>query len=309
MFVVVAVCALLQGHTALAAPTSSVGAREGADARSGPRPAGLPHPVRLAASTDEALQQGAQKARDRFLEGDFQGAVAAADALQKLFEQGPAFRADDAAWMAFADSRLTRALALRRLGKEEAADDELLALAVVRPTYAPDASFAPPKVVSRFQELREQLLNGPTVAVTVEITGAGALFLDGRAMPAGVLDVLPGTHWFGVDGKGQRLAVNQPRELRLQGTTTTATIDDGPDPQGPDPKGPDVVVPPVDPPLVVAEDGPPWLLIGLGTAGAVAVVAAVVGVAVIVSQPPAAINPGGTTVKVDASKLDPRDGG
>jgi hypothetical protein len=258
------------------------------------------------ATDDDALKQGAQKARDRFLEGDFQGAVNTVDALQKTFEQGAAFRADDAGWNAWADSRLTRALALRRLGKEEVADDELRALAVVRPTYAPDASFAPPKVVSRFQELREQLLNGPTVAVTVEVVSSGSgrggtMVLDGRPMPAGVLDVLPGTHWFGVDGVGQRIAVDKPRDVKLQGPASTSTtlIDDGPD----------VVTDPVidPPPAPVAEDGPPWLLIGVGSAAAVAAVVAVV--VVVATLPEAAANPGGTTFRVDASALDPPDGG
>ncbi|MDP2345366.1 MAG: hypothetical protein Q8O67_30760 [Deltaproteobacteria bacterium] len=294
MFVVVAVCALL-GHLA-------------------PPLAGHPHPgpaipvsgtVRVAAlATDEVLKQAAQKARDRFLEGDFQGAIAAVDALHKTFEAGPAFRADDAGWNAWADSRLTRALALRRLGKEDAADDELRALAVVRPTFAPDASFAPPKVVTRFQELREQLLSGPTVAVTVEVAPAGGVMvLDGRPMPPGVLDVLPGTHWFGVDGVGQRVAIDKPRDLKLKGPSTTTTntnIDDGP--------GPDVVIPPViDPPPIVAEDGPPWLWIGVG-AGAAALTAVVVAVVVVAGLPPPVANPGGTTFKIDASALDDKDG-
>ncbi len=291
MFVVVAVCALLSAH-----PLVSSGSRASATPSRSQRLA--------VAGLSEEL--GAQKARDRFLEGDFPGAVAAVDALSNAFEQGPAFLDDEGAWRAWADSRLTRALALRRLGKDEAADDELRALAVVRPTYVPDASFAPPKVVSRFQELREQLLNGPTVAVTVVVTGPGVLVLDGRPMPPGVLDVLPGTHWFGVDGRGQRVAVDKARELRLQGPApTTGKLDDGPDlPPKVDPPPP---TPPVDPAAVVVEDGPPWLLVGLGTGAALAAVIVVV-VVVVAGQPPPAPNPGGTTLEVDASALDPPDG-
>ena len=305
MFVVVAVCALLQGQFAAAA-LPGVSRTAGAPAT----PAARLAVVRA----EEAWKASAQKARDRFLEGDFQGAVAAVDALQKTFEEsGAAFRADDAAWSAWADSRLTRALALRRLGKEQAADDELRALAVVRPTFAPDASFAPPKVLSRFHELREQLLGGPTIAVTVEITpSSGTLVLDGRPVPEGVLDVLPGTHWFGLDGTGQRLAIDKPRDLRLQAPTPPpGKLDDGPDQPGDKPDQPgdkpaDVVDKPVDPPPTVSEDGPPWLWLGLAGAGA-AVVAAVVVAVVVAAQPPGVLNPGGTTAVVDASRLDPRD--
>ena len=242
-----------------------------------------------------ALKAFAETARAAFLEGDFKGAVAAADALKVAFEQGAAWRADDVGWAAFADSRLTRALALRRLGKEQEADDELRALAVIRPTLTPDKSFVPPKVVARFDELREGLLNGPTEPLTVVIKGTGTLTLDGRVVPRGVLDVLPGPHWLGVDGKGRRVDVVGPMDVTLDGATDSGkgenpvrSIDD----------------PVVTPPAGTDEDGPPWVVIGVVT-GVVVVAAVVTGVVLVIANPPAK-NPGGTTLNVDASKLDPK---
>ncbi len=242
------------------------------------------------------LHQGAAEARARFLEGDFAGALAATDAVALAFEQGPAWRDDDASWTAWADSRVTRALALRRLAREPEADEVLRALAVVRPTWSPDKSFVPPKVVARFEELRESLLAGPTVPLTVEVKGprsaeGGGLVLDGRPAPnvgerGGVLDVLPGPHWVGVGGAGKKVNVTAPMDLTL--TTPSASSASG--------AGDEVVQPGGG--GVDEDQGPPWLVIGLGVAGVVVVAAVVAGVVA------ASAGGGATAVEVDASQLD-----
>jgi len=251
-----------------------------------------------------SLKEDAARARSRFLEGDFAGAVAAADKVDAAFRGGAAWRVDDAGWAAWADSRVSRALALRRLGNEAEAEDQLRALAVVRPTWGLDKSFVPPKVAARFEELREELLAGPTETLTVTIRGKGTLVLDGRVVDPGVLDVLPGRHFLGLDGKGSVVDVLAPVSTTLGNGSldgdgkVDGTVDgkvDGKvddkleDKLGKDPGG--------------AEDGPPWLLIGVGVAAAVVVAGVVTGVVVVASQPQVP-NPGGTTLRVDASRLD-----
>lgn len=325
VFVVVAL------YTVLQLPLFASGASSPGTAMASVRANSQPG-TRLSSNGDSAdtlaLQRGAQQARELFLQGDFNGAVVAVDAVQALFEQGAAFRADDGAWAAWADSALTRALALRRLGKEEAADDELRSLAVVRPTFAPDASFAPPKVVSRFEALREQLLHGPTVAVTVDVSGSGSFFLDGRSMAAGVLDVLPGIHWFGSAGTGQRLNIDKAQDIHMSSSQNSANNTSNSTGDNREFKS-DVNLGmkgthhsikhtdetaatragghAQDSPDVAAEDGLPWLWIGVGSA-ALAAATAVVVISVALAQP-AVANPGGTTIKVDISLLDPPDGG
>ena len=243
------------------------------------------------------LPEGAANARARFNEGDFAGALAAADAVDASFRAGPAFSTDETAWMAWADAHITRALALHRLGRDADADVALLDVAAVRPSYAPDRSFVPPKVVARFEELRDGLIGGATAALTIVVDGGGGLVLDGRARGPGTIDVVPGTHFVGVSGGaapcGEAVVVTGARTVKLAGVPgapIVAAVDD---------HGAGNAA------SVAADDGPPWLWIGIGT-GAVAVAAtAAVVVAVVAGRGEAPGNAGGITVAVDTSRLDP----
>ncbi|HEY1100223.1 MAG TPA: hypothetical protein VGF99_14900, partial [Myxococcota bacterium] len=222
----------------------------------------------------------AAAARARYLEGEFALAVAAADAVDAAFIAGPAFTNDAAAYNAWADAQATKAMAMTRMG--ENADAVWQAIAVVRPTWTPDKNFMPPKHVTRYQALRDGLLAGATIAVVVEHNGKSPVYFDGRAVTAGnTLDVMPGRHFVGRESGGKVVVVDAPLTIQL------------------DPKAP-VVEPP---PAIVEEDGPPWVLIGVG-AGIVVAAGAVVTVVLLMQDRDVPTNPGGTTVSVDASGLN-----
>jgi hypothetical protein len=255
-------------------------------------------PSTSAAQRGGQIPEGAATARARYNEGDFAGALAAADAVDVEFRSGAAFTPDETAWMSWADARITRALALRRLGRDADADASLLDVAAVRPSYAPDKGFVPPRAVARFEELRDGLIGGATAAVTIVVEGGGGILLDGRPRGPGTVDVLPGPHFIGVSGgktpRGEVIIVTGPRTVKLAGVAgapVVASIDD---------HGAGAVNP-----GAAAEDGPPWLWIGVGGGALAVATAAVVVFAVVTTgdEPPG--NPGGVTVAVDTSKLDP----
>jgi hypothetical protein len=247
----------------------------------------------------DSLPEGAAAARARYNEGDFAGALAAADAVDVEFRAGAAFATLEAAWSVWADARMTRALALRRLGRDGDADATLLDLAAVRPSYAPDKGFVPPRVVARFEELRDGLIAGPTSALTVVVDGAGDVVLDGRVRGPGTIDVLPGTHFLAVaprDGTaphGELVVVDgSPRIVRLA-TGAAPVVDVAAVASG----SGNAAEPAVN-------DGPPWLWVGLGF-GAVAIAASAIAVgAVVQGRGEPVTNPGGITVAVDSSRLD-----
>lgn len=245
----------------------------------------------LAPAAPGTLRQGAADARARFLEGDFAGAVVAADAAADVFEEGTAFVVDEGGWAVWADAMVTKALALRRMGKEAESDAALRAIMAVRPAWKADRSFVPPKTMARLEELKNEALQRPPVPLTALVRGKGPLLLDGRRVTPGVLDVIPGVHYLGVAGRGKKIDVQRPVEVVLDADDAV----DGADP------GDGVVrsIDDPDPAPVVEGDGPPWALIGVGVG---VVVLAGVGVAVGLALAPP--NPGGTTISVDASLLD-----
>ena len=232
---------------------------------------------------------GAAASRARYLEGEFVLAVAVADGVAAAFAEGPAYSTNGAGWNAWADAQATKACALARLGRDVEADAVWRALAVVRPTWVPDKGFVPPRHVARHQALRDALLGGRTVAVTIAAGGRGEAVFDGRTVvPGSTVDVIPGSHWLGRAGDGRVVVIDAPVTLRADGGA--------------------VVAAPVEPApaVVVAEDGPPWLAIGIGTALVVVAGGVVVGTVIALNQQgERASNPGGTTVSVDASALNP----
>jgi len=267
----------------------------GAPASTAVSAAGMPPDDRVG-----PLAEAAAAARARYNEGDFDGALASADVVDATFRGAAAFAADEPAWLVWCDARMTRAMSLRRLGRDADADATLLDLVAVRPSYAPDKGFVPPKVVARFEELRDGLIAGPTRPLTIVIDGGGGVVLDGRARDPGTVDVLPGTHFVGVSGggapRGEIVSVTEARTVRLAGVAgapVVAAVDDRP--AGGDGSADAAAV----------DAGPPWLWLGVG-AGALAAVATAVVVAVVVQgrEDPAG-NPGGVTVAVDMSRLDP----
>ena len=250
-----------------------------------------PSPKPSAAGTAEVavdaidLVAGAKQARERYLEGDFAGAVAVAERVHAAFESNAAYTTDVGDWNAWADAQATRAVALGKLGKEADSDAVWSALAVVRPTYMPDKGFVPPRHVARFQALRDALLADATIAVTIDPAAKNELLFDGRPVVPGVtLDVIAGHHWLGSGGAGRGIDVSSAMVARLRDVEV-------------EPAAAPVVAPPVD-------DGPPWLAIGVGTGLVVVAAGVVVGVVLATQQTPDAANPGGTTVVVDASLLN-----
>jgi hypothetical protein len=257
------------------------------------------------------LAEGAAQARFRYLEGDFDGAIAAADAVDAAFLgataagctpashpegcplDGLAFSDVGAAWDAWSDAQATRGLALQRQQDDAAMDATFRALLTVRPAWMPDRGFVPPKQLQRFESLRQALLSTPMVPLTLTVEGPGDPVLDGRVVARGApIDVIPGRHFVGVGGVGRAVVVAGPTTLAL-GTP------------GPAMGGGSTT--PTPPPGGTVEDGPPWGLIAGGAVGLVVVGAVVVGALVVLNQPEPAENPGGTTVFVDASKLNPVD--
>jgi hypothetical protein len=247
------------------------------------------------------LADGAARARARYLEGDFDGAIAAAAEVEDAFvgavvegcdgadcaRRGPAFVADARAWDAWADAQATRALAAQRLGDLATMDAVFRGIVAARPAWQPDRGFVPPKQLQRFEELRQTLLSTAMAPLTVQVEGAGEVLVDGRVVPRSApVDVIRGRHFVGVGGRGRVVVVDRPVTIALAGAATPArTLQD----------------PPAAP---VAEDGPPWGFIIGGAVGVVVVTGVVVGVAVALNQPEPAKNPGGVTVLVDASRLN-----
>ena len=232
-------------------------------------------------------------ARARYLEGDFAAALAAADAADAAFRAGPAFSDDAGAWSAWADARITRGLALRRLGRDDEADDTFRALIAVRRSYVPDKDFVPPKVVARFEDLRGEVLGAPTVPLTLQTAGATAVILDGRPVAGGTIDLPPGTHFVGAAGaqppRGEVVVLDAPRTVRLGPASAGAPAD-----------GPRLPAAEGD----VDDDGPSWVWAGVAAGAAAAVVGAVVVAAVVLADDGRAANPGGVNVDVDTSRLD-----
>jgi hypothetical protein len=244
-----------------------------------------PAPGATAGAVDAIdLVAGAKQARERYLEGDFAGAVAVAERVHAAFESHAAYTTDGGDWNAWADAQATRAVALGKLSQDADSDAVWSALAVVRPTYMPDKGFVPPRHVARFQALRDALLKDATIAVTIDPAAKNELLFDGRPVVPGVtLDVIAGHHWLGSGGAGRAIDVSSTMVARLREVEAEPA--------------PAVVAPPVD-------DGPPWLAIGVGTGLVVVAAGVVVGVVLATQQAPAAANPGGTTVVVDASLLN-----
>ncbi len=240
----------------------------------------------LVAAAPEGLLAAAANARARYLEGEFSLAVSAAEEADALFVEGAAFSTDGAAWNAWADAQATRAVALARMGDGTGADVVWQGIAVVRPTWSPDKDFVSPKHVARHKALRDGVLSGSTFPVTLEAGGNSEYVFDGRTVvPGSTLDVIPGRHFIGRGGEGRVVIVDAPITLRI---------------------GPAVVAaPPVESTITVDDEGPPWLLIGVGAA-IVVVTGAVVATVLIVqtTAEPAPTNPGGTSIFVDASTLN-----
>lgn len=253
-------------------------------------PSAVPSPTPSAAANSAAtadaidLVAGAKQARERYLEGDFAGAVEVAERVHAAFERNAAYTTDVGDWNAWADAQATRAVALGKLGNEADSDAVWSALAVVRPTYMPDKGFVPPRHVARFQALRDALLKDATIAVTIDPAAKNELLFDGRPVVPGVtLDVIAGHHWLGSSGVGRAIDVQAPMVARVR------DVEEAP------------AVPVASP---VLDDGPPWLAIGVGTGLVVVAAGVVVGVVLATQQAPDAANPGGTTVVVDASLLN-----
>jgi hypothetical protein len=264
-----------------------------------------PSPTLAAADVDAALlarlADGAARARARYLEGDFDGAIAAAADVEDAFvgasvagcagpdcvRDGAAFGTDARAWDAWADAQATRALAAQRLGDAAGMDAIFRGIVAARPTWQLDRGFVPPREQQRFEELRLGLLSTAMAPLTVRVDGIGEVLLDGRVVPRDApIDVIPGRHFVGVAGRGRVVVVEQAATVALVGPPAPArTL--------------------ADPPAaVVPDDGPPWGLIVGGAVGVVVVTGVVVGVAVALNQPEAPSNPGGVTVVVDASRLN-----
>ncbi len=274
-------------------------------------PAGVPSPAMA------ALADGAAVARARYLEGDFAGAARAADDVDKVFigacadgdtaegcaaglAAGPAFFADGAAWDAWADAQATKALALYRQGDDVGGDAVFASVIITRPVWMPDRGFVPPKPLARFDALRDRLLAGKTVPVTLRQEGDGDAVIDGRLVTTGSpIDVLPGNHYVGVVGLGRVVEVSAAMDLavgrRRAGTSpssTTTVSDSGGDTIGSEPVE-----------SVVEEDGAPWGIIAAVTVGVVVVAGGGIAAVLLLQQPEASPNPGGTTVSFDASIL------
>lgn len=234
------------------------------------------------------LEAGAEGVRALYLEGSFDAAVEAADVLHQRFLADAAFSTERAAWDAWANAMVTKAMALSRLDRAADADAAMRQVAIARPTWAPDKAFVPPRQQARFDEIRDGLLAGATIPITFTVAAGveAQPVLDGRAIPAGVsVDVLPGPHFVGAAGVGRVVEVTGP-----------ATIPVGPEPVAD-------TTPPAD--SITEEDGP-WLWVGLGVGAVVVVAGATAGVVYALSQGEAAPNPGGTTISLDASRFRQR---
>jgi hypothetical protein len=134
----------------------------------------------------------------------FQGAAEAIAA----FEQGPAYSDDPDAWSLFKDICALRALAALKLKKKKDAEDALRFLLVVQPKYAPNKSRAPPELLARLDEVKDELRSFPPAALAVKSKPAGAqVIVDGKPRgktPVLVDDLTPGVHYVAMESNAGR---------------------------------------------------------------------------------------------------------
>lgn len=155
----------------------------------------------------EQLRRLLDDARGRYLEGNFDGAIAQSEKAVERFEQGAAFEAESAAWDVWCELMLVRALALNKSGRSRDADRVLGALAAVRPDYVPDPGLAPPKFASRYQKILGGLQK-KTHSLKVTTRPAGATVLvDGVEVgvtPHTATGLLAGRHFVSLRLGGER---------------------------------------------------------------------------------------------------------
>jgi hypothetical protein len=158
--------------------------------------------------TNNILAELVAAARNKTLEGDFAIAVQKADEAIKRFEGADAFRVG-AAWRGYGDALVVKAVSLRRLGQEAAADASLKRLASIMPAAIPDPDLTPPKIMQRHQQLLEELRAGPRVEIEVQSDPLGAdVVVDGESRgqtPIVVRGLLPGAHFVGLSYEGTRV--------------------------------------------------------------------------------------------------------
>ncbi len=151
------------------------------------------------------LTAAVTEALGRYQDGDFLHASERADDAISTFEKQLAYRVRGEVkdpsdpWALYSQALVVKALATRKLGKDERADDALRQLACTQPDRVPDPSYAPPKTVARHQELLDALrAAAATSALRVTSTTPGAtVTIDGSARGVTPLTValLPGTHF------------------------------------------------------------------------------------------------------------------
>jgi hypothetical protein len=161
----------------------------------------------LERSTAEA-RAALEDAKAAYAEEDWGRAVQATrDALQ-AFERGPAFTADEDAWLLYRDILSLRAVVLLELRRKREAEDALRALLIVMPRYAPRRDRAPAELLRRLEDVKDEIRSLPPVSLEIRSKPAGGeVTLDGRRRgraPLLVEELVPGVHYLAVEGDGGR---------------------------------------------------------------------------------------------------------
>jgi hypothetical protein len=169
--------------------------------------------------TSNASEEGAQKSLQKaqqalddaataFSDGEFGDAFKGAATAIEEFDKGPAFSDDPQAWSLFKDICALRALAALKLKKKKDAEDALRWLLTIQPKYSPNKSRAPPELLERVEEIKDELRSLPPASLELKSKPSGAqVIIDGKRRgktPLVVEDLTPGTHYVAMESSDGR---------------------------------------------------------------------------------------------------------
>jgi hypothetical protein len=148
-----------------------------------------------------------EDAKARYLEGDFDSALAAVEDAEARFMKELAATDDQESWAAYHSLLFIQALALDRKGRSDAARKTLAHLAAIAPGIEPDSSLVPPDMARRFSEVVAGTKKRRAGALSVKSSLPGAeVFVDGRwrgKTPLKINDLLAGRHHVAIHQSGQ----------------------------------------------------------------------------------------------------------